>query len=400
MRRNWWYDERRDFEKSTRAAARYLKDMYDEFGSWELALAGYNGGEGRVRREIKKRKTKDFWKLKLKKQTRDYVPLYMAGTIIAKQPEKYGFFPSYMEPIDWDVVEVSKCMTFSNISAKTGISVADLELLNPELLRGVTPPNYKNYKLRVPADKSSTLLAVYDKIPSEKNTSWVRHKIRRGETVSTIARKYGVSMSSIVGANDLKRPYRIIAGKTLMVPTRGGKSRTYSKSKVVPDGSGAYVVKRGDTLWDIARAHGVSIRNIKRANSLTSNRIYTGRKLKIPVSSKDSKGSGKYYTVRRGDSLTRISKKYGVSVRAIKKLNGLRGDTIHPNMKLQIPQKTSSITLSSSDKKPTIYRVKRGDNLSKIAKLFGVTIQDLVEWNDISNPSKVQKGRKLKIYRW
>lgn len=403
MKRNWWYDERRDFEKSTRAAARYLKDLHDEFDSWELALASYNGGEGRVRREIRKRKTRDFWKLKLLKQTRNYVPLFMAAVIIAKQPEKYGFFPTYEKPISWETVEVSKCMTFGNISAKSGISVVDLELLNPELLRGATPPNYKNYKLKVPVGTKDKLLAAYAEIPSEKNTNWVRHRIRRGETVSTIARKYGVSMSSIIAANDIKRPYRIYSGHTLMVPTTKGSGKIYSSrgSNVVPNGSGFYHVKRGETLWEISRAHNVSLSSLKKANSLTSNRIYPGRKLIIPGkkgNQRNAKSSNNVYIVKRGDSLSKMAKKFGVPVKAIKKLNRLKSNTIYPNMKLKIPQTGSSNTLALNKISPTVYKVKRGDNLWEIAKMFGVTIQDIVEWNNISNPSKLTKGKKLKIY--
>lgn len=403
MKRNWWYDERRDFEKSTRAAARYLKRLYKEFDSWELALASYNCGEGRVRREVKKLKTKDFWKLKLFKQTRNYVPLYMAAVIIAKQPEKYGFFPTYEEPISWETVEVSKCMTFGNISTKSGIPVADLELLNPELLRGVTPPNYKKYKLRVPVGTKEKLTAVYADIPSEKNTNWVRHRIRRGETVSTIARKYGVSMSSIVAANDIRRPYRIYSGHTLMVPTTKGSGKAYSSrgNNIVPNGSGSYTVRRGETLWEISRAHNISLSSLKKANSLTSNRIYPGRKLIIPGKKGNqvkSKSSNYTYIVKRGDSLSKLAKKFGVPVRAIKKLNRLKSNTIYPKMKLKIPQTGSSNTLASNKKSPTVYKVKRGDNLWEIAKLFGVTVQDIVKWNNISNPSKLTKGKKLKIY--
>lgn len=397
LKRNWWYDERRDFEKSTRAACRYLKALYKEFNSWELALAAYNGGEGRVRREIKKRKTDDFWKLRLKKQTRNYVPLFMAATIIAKQPEKYGFYPEYEEPVNWETVEISKCMSLNNISSKTGISVADLELLNPELLRGVTPPNYKNYVLRVPEGTRDRFLAAYDNIPSEKNTNWVSHKVRRGETVSTIARRYSVSMSSIVSANNLGSRYKIYAGQTLMVPTTGGYRKTRRSSKVIPDGSGSYVVKRGDTLWEIARSHGVSIKNLKRANRLYSNRIYPGRKLVIPVKGSTYVSSNDTYVVRKGDSLYKIAKRFGVTVSALKKANGLWSDTIYPSMKLTIPKNNLSKT-STSINKPKTYRVKRGDTLWKIARAFKVTVQDLISWNNISNPSKLKIGDKLKIY--
>ncbi|MCP4583943.1 MAG: LysM peptidoglycan-binding domain-containing protein [candidate division Zixibacteria bacterium] len=398
MKRNWWYDERRDFEKSTHAAARYLKDLYDEFHAWELALASYNGGEGRVRRTIKRQKTRDFWKLKLKKETRNYVPLFMAAVMIAKQPEKYGFSPVYEDPLEWKTVEVSKCMSFANIASKTGISVADLEILNPELIRGLTPPNYNNYKLRIPTDKKQRFLASYDKIPSEKATNWVSHKIRRGETVSTISRKYGVSMSSVISANSLRRPYRIYVGNKLMIPTTGGGSYSPRASNVIPDGSGSYKVRRGDTLWEIARAHGISIRSIKNANRLSSNRIYPGRKLIIPGAGEQTRASGNEYRVRRGDSLSKIARKYGISIQALKTHNRLRSNTIYPGMNLKIPQSGSSNTSSKKVTAPTTYKVKRGDSLWKIAQRFGVSIRDLMNWNDISNPSKIKRGEMLKIY--
>jgi len=398
MKRNWWYDERRDFEKSTRAAARYLKDLYDEFQAWELALASYNGGEGRVRRTIKRQKTRDFWKLKLKKQTRNYVPLYMAAVMIAKQPEKYGFSPVYEDALEWETVEVSKCMSFANIASKTGISVADLEILNPELIRGLTPPNYKNYKLRIPPDKKQIFLTSYNEIPSEKSTNWVSHKIRRGETVSTIARKYGVSMSSIISANNLRRPYKIYVGHKLMVPTTGGASYSSRASNVIPDGSGSYKVRRGDTLWEIARAHGISIRSIKNANRLSSNRIYPGRKLIIPGAGEQVQASGDDYRVRRGDSLSKIARKYGISIQALKTHNRLRSNTIYPGMNLKIPQRGSSNTSSTQASTPTTYKVKRGDSLWKIAQRFGVSIRDLMNWNNIANASEIKRGELLKIY--
>lgn len=407
LNHNWWYDERRDFEKSTRAAARHLRDLLKQFGSWELALAAYNTGAGRVSREIRKKKTRNFWKLRLPRETRNYVPLFMAATIIAKQPEKYGFYPKYEPPLEFDPADVSRCISFNNISAKTGISVADLELLNPELRRGVTPPNIKNYKLRIPKGFQSKFLAAYDDIPSEQNTNWVKHRIRRGETVSTIARKYGVSQASIVQANSLGRKKRIYAGKTLMIPTANGSQYSSSsktvktKKKIVASNNGKYRVKYGDTLWDIAVAHGVSVSQLKRANRLSSNKIYAGRILTIPDNeAEDDNDSSRYhkYTVKRGDTLWKIASRNGTSVSTIKRANGLTSNRIYPGMTLMVPARTSSNTGNLADKDFITYTIKKGDSLWEIAEAFSVSVEDLARWNNISRKSRLYPGNKLKIY--
>ena len=414
LRHNWWYDQRRDFEKSTKAAARHLEDLYKEFGSWNLALAAYNGGAGRIRREIRKRKTKDFWKLRPHKQTMNYVPLFMAATIIAKQPEKYGFHPNYESAIEFDRVEVSKCISFKNISSRTGITVSDLELLNPELRRGVTPPDIKNYSLRIPAGDSERFLAAYDDIPSEKNTNWVKHRIRRGETVSTIARRYGVSIASVVQANSLGRKKRIYAGKSLVIPVppgrttpAGSKGKSSAKIKIKKSSNGKYMVRYGDTLWDIAVAHGVSVAALKRTNRLSSNRIYAGRELIIPDGKGDPANSNAAfikYRVRRGDNLWRIARAYQTTVGSIKRANGLASNEIYPGMSLMVPTNSSSDTQyvasgsGAAYKDSFIYTIRRGDTLWKIAKENDVEIRDLARWNSISSKSRLYPGDKLKIY--
>jgi membrane-bound lytic murein transglycosylase D len=404
LHHNWWYDQRRDFEKSTRAAAKHLKDLYNEFGSWKLALAAYNGGAGRVRREIRKKKTDDFWKLRLHKQTMNYVPLFMAATIIAKQPDKYGFNPRYETPLEFEEVSSSKCISFKNIAARTGISVSELELLNPELRRGVTPPDIKEYSLRVPKGYASKFLASYDDIPSEQNTNWVKHRIRRGETVSSIARRYGVSIASIVQANNLGRRKKIYAGRTLMIPIPPGKTYASSSGRKSSSGNriqrstnGRYLVRYGDTLWDIAMAHGVTVSALKSANRLSSNRIYAGRELVIPDGSQSSV-AGKdifvKYKVRRGDNLWKIAKDHGTTVGTIKRANGLVSNQIYPGMALMVPGGTSSNT----GEELVYYRIRRGDSLWKISKNYNVSISDLASWNNISPNSRLYPGQQLKIY--
>ncbi len=231
LKRSWWIDERKDPIKSTHAACVFLKELYTKYGSWPLAMAAYNGGPGRVSRTIKKQRTRDFWKLKLRRQTMDYVPLIMAATIIGKNPEKYGFHVTDFEPeIVWEVVTVKRCLDLKTVAKGIGSSLSQMKLLNPELLRNYTPPSAKKYDLKIPVGKTEKFWAAYPKMKSPKETSWVRHKIRRGETVSTIASRFGVSQYAILEANNL-RSSRIYAGKTLIVPVPLGRSKRSSKKR-------------------------------------------------------------------------------------------------------------------------------------------------------------------------
>jgi membrane-bound lytic murein transglycosylase D len=417
LKHNWWYDERRDFEKSTRAACRYLGELYAEFNSWELALASYNGGEGRVRKEVAKHKTTDFWRLDFKRQTRDYVPLFMAAVMIAKEPEKYGFNPTYDEPLKWDVVEINKCISLKSIVEKTGIPYDQLDLLNPEILRGVTPPDNNAYQLRIPVGAKEAFLAAYEQIPSEKATNWVYHKIKKGETLSSIAGKYGVSLSSLKDANNIGRKYKLHAGQNLLIPKASLVSRRDREStSSASQKSGKtmelarvsqpknHVVRGGESLDKIARKYDVTIADLKEANNLKSNRIYPGKRLVIPVKGAEVAGSGRTYRVKNGDSLIKIAELNDISVASLKESNGLRSDIIYPRMILRIPDDKNIPAVAKSNKKAQqtqqvhTYRVKRGDTLWDIANIFEVKVEEIMHWNNIQNPSSLKSGDELKIY--
>jgi membrane-bound lytic murein transglycosylase D len=409
LNRTWWYDERRDPIKATVAAARFLRDLYDRFGSWELAMAGYNGGPGRVSRQMKRQKTDDFWKLDLRKQTEDYVPFFMAATMISKNPEKFGFTDiDYQSRWEYEVVEIDRCLDLKTIAKAIGCSIQDIKSLNPELLRRFTPPNIKKYSLRVPKGKRELFLAKYNEMPSSKETSFVRHKIRKGETVSTISRKYGVSQYAVFEANNLSRRSKIYAGKSLIIPVPNDRDYTRRTKREYTAKGDIYVVRSGDTVWDIARAFGTSTGKIRRLNKLDrKSRIYVGQKLRISDekgtvsgsksyaqsgSSTSSKGSGTY-KVKRGDTLWEIATRYGTTTSAIKRENGLgRSSRIYPGQKLRIPG------LSSSGDKYTIYTVRRGDTISEIADLYKVPVSRLMAWNNVTNPRNLKIGAKLKIY--
>jgi len=402
LHRNWWYDERRDFEKSTHAAARFLKNLNEQFDSWELALAAYNGGPGRVSRTIKKQKTRDFWEMDLRKQTEDYVPFYMAATIIAKNPELYGFEIDYDDPVEYDVISIDKCLDLKTVAKATGSTLQTLKDLNPELLRDVTPPNHAGYKLRIPKGTTDRFLVELPKLKSPKETSWVRHQIRRGETISTIASKYGVSQYAIFNANNLNRRSKIYAGKSLIVPVPlDGSYKEVKKRKVT--GENTYVVQKGDNLWDISRSFKTSPLELRKLNYLgNSSRIYVGQVLKLPGSAKgmpkapqknydhEPAGNTGMYLVKKGDTLWDIARKYGTTTATLRRLNGLsRSSRIYIGQELLVVGNGSGETFT--------YTVKRGDTLGKIARAFGTTVSELKSLNGIRNANNLAVGKKLKI---
>lgn len=337
--RDWWIDERRDFVRSTHAAAKYLGTLYGMFGDWYLALAAYNGGEGRVSRTIKSQKTRDFWRMRLRKETENYVPLYLAALIIAKDPVRFGFQVEPEPPLAFDVVSVDKPIELKVVARHLGCDLAELQGLNPEILRGVTPPQRSAYALRVPAGNKEQFELVYAQIPQSERTEWVKHTIRKGETLSSIASKYGTSVTAIRDANRM-RSSRIIAGRSLTVPVPMGYQPRRNSRTVARSSNGSYRVRAGDTLWDIARAHRTSVTALAKLNNLSSkHRIYPGQILRVPGDGSARAGGSPFtYVVKRGDNLTQIAGRFGIAVTDILSLNQLADpEHLAIGMKLQIP---------------------------------------------------------------
>jgi membrane-bound lytic murein transglycosylase D len=425
LERDWWIDERRDPVKATHAAGRHLKDLYTEFGSWELAMAAYNCGPGKIRKTIERQRTMDFWKMSLKRQTMDYVPLIMAAAIIGKDPAKYGFDNiEYEEELIWDEVVIDRCLDLSVVAQEIGRTVEELKELNPELLRKSTPPNIKNYTLKIPAGTKERFILAYDSMPSPKETSWVRHTIKRGETVGSIAAKYGVSQYALLEANNLRSSSKIYAGHELIVPVPLDREYSASYSRGNRDyraKNSIYVVRAGDTMWDIARAFGTSVDALRRVNYIErGSRIYVGQKLKIPAGATklkekdidDSRSTATYaevdknedppssgvskqktvrHKVRRGDTLWDIARQYGTTTARIRQLNGLdRSSRIYPGQILIVDDRGTN--------EYVIHQVRRGDTLSRIAREYRTTIALILANNDIPDPDQLQVGELLKIY--
>ena len=287
---DWWMDERKDPIKSTNAAAEHLKDLHNLFGSWPLALASYNAGAGKVQRAVLRTRSDDFWDLKasryIRKETKNYVPKWMAATIIAKNPEAYGFSVSNYEPYKFDEVTVGESTDLRLVARCADCAYEVIKELNPELRRWVTPPQLSKYTIRIPAGKKELFLANYAAIPPEQKIKWDRHEVRRGETLAGLAKQYNTTPEAIRDINGLKRN-RIKPGKHVLIPLDlNGKNQDLSY--LTPEQSGKqqqilYRVRRGETLSKIARRHNVTVADIREWNKGLGSSVRAGQKIKLVV---------------------------------------------------------------------------------------------------------------------
>ena len=298
---NWWVDERRDPEKSTIAAAKYLKDLYDMFECWYLAAAGYNAGESKIARGMKRYRTEDFWELAkypyLKKETKDYVPQMIAAAVIAKDPEQYGFASiEYQEPLRYEKVRVPEATDLGIIAKACEISLEEIKDLNPELLRNCTPPEDSEYEIKIPYGKKEVFLRNFEALQPVRKMKFKTHVVKQGDTLSGIAKRYGVGVDPILQINQLKKTSRLSTGMNLLIPiplSQEVKPET-GAAKKTGDGNPqksrpqqiTYVIKKGDTLWSIANEMGVNIGALSRWNNLHPDRkLVPGTKLKIMLNS-------------------------------------------------------------------------------------------------------------------
>jgi membrane-bound lytic murein transglycosylase D len=220
---NWWVDERRDPEKSTIAAAKYLKDLYEMFACWYLAAAGYNAGEYKIIRAMKRFRTEDFWTLTkhryLKRETKNYVPLMIAAAIVAKDPEKYGFTGiEYEKPLRYEKVKVPGLTDLSLIAKACEISLEEIKDLNPELRRGVTPPNESEYEIKIPLTKTDLFAKNFGAMQPLEKFQFKNHIVKRGETLRGIAKLYRVDLDPLLEINNLKKTSLLSKGMDLLIP--------------------------------------------------------------------------------------------------------------------------------------------------------------------------------------
>jgi len=277
LRHTWWVDERQDPEKATRAAARHLRDLYSMYGDWYLAMAAYNCGPGNVQKGIERTGYADFWELYkrnvLPRETKNYVPIIVALTLIAKDAAHYGIQADPEPPVPTDVVKPGRAIDLRLVAETIDVDVETLRTLNPSLLRLATPDD-PSFELHLPAGSAQRFSAEIAEIPADKWVSWRRHRVEAGETLTSIGKKYHVTPAAIAAANNLEPGTALGAGEKLIIPATQAQSEI--KRRLV-----SYRVRRGDTFLGIADRYNVSADDLRKWNHLKSNRVSRGMVLRI-----------------------------------------------------------------------------------------------------------------------
>jgi membrane-bound lytic murein transglycosylase D len=351
LRVDWWADERRDYEKSTHAAASYLRDLYDMFDSWPLAAAAYNAGEGKIQRAVSRYKSDDYSELirhrYLARETKDYVPKMIAALSIATQPDKYGFGDvQYEDPLVFDKVSVPGGTDLEAMGRIIGVDVGPLRELNPELKRFCTPPNQDAYEIRLPQGFGPVAEERIEEIRTDAKVTFLLHSVGKKETLASISKRYNSPVSILKEINGLRRD-SLRRTSRMIIPVTGlydedlapGKEISPDQLKLahmrVDEGyqrGQKMRVRKGETLSNIARKTGVPVRELMRANGLRNpGMLRAGAILRIPRSGSVSRGNGRgaapgnakevRHVVRPGDTLSSIAKGHRVNVNRLAERN-------------------------------------------------------------------------------
>jgi membrane-bound lytic murein transglycosylase D len=347
LSRDKFIDERMDPEKSTRAAIEYLKELHQIFGDWSTVLAAYNCGEGRVLRLIRGQNINyldNFWDLyqRLPRETARYVPRFLATLQILNNPEAYGLDRISVDPpLEYETVVVNKQVHLSNVAKSIGVDRNILKGLNPELRYQILPGD--NYRLNIPPGSSDVLLAKIDQIPVSHppQRAYIYHRVRPGESLSIIARKYRTSVRKIMRANNMRRSNYIVAGKRIKIPQRGYKTQTSKIIRKPKNGQAlTHRVRKGDSLYIIAKQYGTTTKKIQNLNHLKTTVLHKGQVLTIfpgkitPPPVVDGLAT---YEVRAGDSPFQIAKRHNMLLDRFLSLNQLYpGSKIFPGQKVYI----------------------------------------------------------------
>lgn len=478
-----YVDERSDPLKASKAATQYMKNMYGIFGDWDLVLASYNTGPGNVAKAIRRSGGKqNYWNIRpyLHKETQGYLPAFLATMYIFEYHKEHGIKPdrAVANHFATDTVMIKNHMTFKQISDLLDVSVAELQFLNPSYKREEVPAiTGEKHFLRLPLNKVAVFTSNEDKIyafckyeadkrekPFQSQSQWASrnsnnstdgtvskvkyHKVRKGDSLSEISDRYGVTMTELKKWNHLKNnkaplgrklkiySYEAVASNskkitkpdtvsvkeptTTAIAAHSGK--TFKEEKVVSykDVVKFHKVKRGDNLGEISDKYGVTVAEVKKWNKLKGSNIVPGKSLKIiknervvttvrkevkadknvetAVASNEADKASDFYVVERGDNLFSIAKKFNVSLEDLKKWNNLEDLNVDQGIKLTLAgnDETVAENTNKAEVKVTEHVVEKGDNLGNIARKYDVAVSDIKDWNNLED-NNIQLGAKLVV---
>lgn len=416
LKMNQYQDQREDPLKSTDAAARHLRDLYQEFGDWYLAMAAYDAGPGAIQKAIERTGYANFWKLRelhaLPQETQNYVPIFIATALIAKDPRAYGFEVQPDPPADSDQVTVTVPTDLRLVAELIDQDPKDLERLNPSLLTWATPVDEGQFVINLPHGTKDLYEQRISEVPPEKRVSWRAVKVEQADTLNAIARKYRITRAELAQANHLDGGDDPEVGAYLILPLPAGREPAYRRGRYY-----RYRIRQGDTLGGIARRFHVTASSLRTWNHLRGSRIIAGRTLHVFAHGGPApESSGEYraevrngietYRIRRGDTLGDIARRFHVSIENLRRWNNLQGSTIVEGQTLKVSRGARSKNAASkraagdnqeSQSSVLHYRIRQGDTLGVIADHFDVTVAQIREWNHLDS-SPILPGQILALY--
>ena len=458
LRKTYWLDERRDPIQSTKAAISYLKKLYGLFGDWPLAIAAYNCGENGVAGALTKSSTANYWRLPLPRETRNYVPEFIAALVVAKKPECFGCRVPRTRPFDLDTLSINACLSLQAIAETLGLSVQQLHEMNPHILHWCSPPSAMGVRLYLPRGYGERFRNLLDQDRTKYTVSWYSYFVKTGDKLAALSKEFKVPLEALTSINDIGEMSQLTAGRKLLIPIpihmstgqalvarESAENRHSASSGPGPVGRDRHRVLPGETLTGIARKFHISVANICEWNNMDAGKLTEGRYLivtapaqglasadsatsaalladKIPQENDSLNETGESrtdrkqllsfartsrnsfadgydkYQVRPGETLFAIARRFSISVGELVRWNRLEANNpiIFAGQNL-LYKKARPGFARLFEPDTVFYRICKGDNLTSLAVSFSVTVSDIRLANSFSEKSILKMGELIRI---